>query len=79
MTDKITKYRVGQLERKVAGMQREIDVLHALRENDNKKRDREIRDLKINDAVNRGLPKKEAAKIYNLSAGRISQITSRSA
>jgi hypothetical protein len=79
MSDSTTNYRVGQLERKVAGMQREIEVLHALRETDNKKRDREIRDLKINDAVNRGLPKKAAAKIYNLSAGRISQITSRTA
>jgi DNA-directed RNA polymerase specialized sigma subunit len=79
MSEKLTNYRVRELERKVAGLQNQVDILHALRDTDNKKRDRQIRDLEINAAVNRGLPKKEVAKIFKLSPGRVSQLTSRSA
>lgn len=77
MTDPIVDYRVQELERKVSGLQKQVEVLHGLRDADNKKRDRQIRDLEINAAVNRGLPKKEVAKIYNLSPGRITQLTRR--
>ncbi|MGX5725062.1 hypothetical protein ACWKWZ_08435 [Metapseudomonas otitidis] len=79
MSDEVTKHKLRELERKVAGLQNQVQILHSLRESDNKKRDREIRDLEINAAVSRGLPKKEVAKIFKLSPGRISQLTSRSA
>lgn len=77
MTDSKSDYRVKELERKVAGLQRQVDVLHGLRNVDNKKRDREIRDLQINQAVSQGLPKKEVARIFRLSPGRITQLTRR--
>lgn len=79
MTDTITKHQVRELQRKVAGLQTQVEILHSLRETDNKQRDRQIRDLEINAAVSRGLPKKEVAKIFKLTPGRISQLTSRSA
>ncbi|GFM79366.1 hypothetical protein PSCICN_00580 [Pseudomonas cichorii] len=79
MSDNVTKHRVRELERKVAGLQTQVEILHSLRDTDNKKHDRQIRDLEINAAVSRGLAKKEVAKIFKLSPGRISQLTSRSA
>ncbi|AOE85844.1 hypothetical protein [Pseudomonas sp. TCU-HL1] len=77
MTDLKNEYRIKELERKVSGLQIQVEVLHALHDADTRKRDRQIRDLKINAAVNRGIPRKEVARIYKLSPGRISQLTSR--
>jgi len=77
MTDPVTEHRLKELERKVSGLQNQVDILHALHDADTKKRDRQIRDLQINAAVDRGVPKKEVARIYKLSPGRITQLTSK--
>lgn len=68
-------YRIQQLERKVKGMQRQIGVVNARLDVTTKKQERSIRDLEIKIAVQQGIPQRQVAKIYELSPGRVSQIT----
>ncbi len=72
-----TNYRVNQLERKVAGLQRQVGVLHARYEATATKHDKRIRDVEIKTAVVQGVPQKRVAEIYDLTPGRISQIVKR--
>jgi len=68
------EHRIKQLERKVNGMQRQIELGKAQHEQVTKSHDRKIRDLEIRSAVQRGLPQRKVAEIYELSTGRVSQI-----
>lgn len=67
-------YRISELERKVKGLQQQVGVLHAVHDAEKKRVDRELRDLRIKTAVQRGAPQKEVAKIFEISAARVSQI-----
>ncbi|HGU0869282.1 TPA: sigma factor-like helix-turn-helix DNA-binding protein, partial [Escherichia coli] len=67
-------YRIEELERKVAGLQRQMSIQRAIQNKDRSEIQRRLRDLEIKAAVERGLPQKEVAKIYDLSAARVSQI-----
>ena len=68
------EYRIEELERKVAGLQRQMSIQRAIQNKDRSDTQRRLRDLEIKAAVERGLPQKEVAKIYDLSAARVSQI-----
>lgn len=68
------EYRIRQLERQVKGMQRTMGVLNARVEVNNNRTERRLRDLEIKDAVQKGVPQRQVAKIFDLSAGRVSQI-----
>lgn len=70
----MTDYRLRQLERKMKGMQRQINLLNANQERAEAETDRRLRDLDIKAAVLKGLPQKKVAEIYDLSAARVSQI-----
>lgn len=70
-------YRIKELERKVAGMQRQIGVVNARVDVTTKKQDQRIRDLEIKAAVQQGVPQNKVAKIYELSPGRVNQIVKR--
>ncbi|WP_324062523.1 hypothetical protein [Aeromonas caviae] len=70
----MTDYRLRQLERKMKGMQRQINLLNANQERTEAETDRRLRDLEIKAAVLKGLPQKTVAQIYDLSAARVSQI-----
>jgi hypothetical protein len=70
-------YRVKQLERKVQGLQRNLGVLNARFEVTTNKQEQRIRDLEIKAAVQNGVPQKKVAQIFELSAGRVSQIIKR--
>lgn len=72
--DDAQTYRIAELERKVVGLQRQVGVIHACADASNRKTERRLRDLEIRTAVQRGAPQKELGQLYNLSAGRISQI-----
>lgn len=68
-------YRINELERKVAGMQRQIGIVTARNDVTTKKHERSIRDLEIKTAVLQGVPQNKVAKIYTLTPGRVSQIS----
>lgn len=68
-----TSYRLDSLERKVKGMQQQINVLNARAETTEKRQEIITRNLKIK-ADARIVPQKKLAEIYKLSPGRISQI-----
>lgn len=72
-----TNYRVNELERKVAGLQRQVNVLHARLDTKSNTHDKQIRDLEIKVAVQKGVPQKRIAEIYDLSPGRVCQIVKR--
>lgn len=65
-----TEYRIKQLERKVRGMQVQIE------KNDSRsnKHEKAIRNLEIKNAVQSGVTQKKVAEIYDLSAARVNQI-----
>lgn len=67
-------YRIAQLERKVKGLQQQIGVINAVSNARYKDTEKRLRNLEIKAAVIKGASQKEVAKIYNLSAGRVSQI-----
>lgn len=67
-------HKIKELERKVAGMQRQIGVVNARIDVTTNKHERRIRDLEIKTAVQQGVPQKKVAQIYELSAGRVNQI-----
>lgn len=64
------EHRIKELERKVRGMQVQIEKGASI----NKRHEKEIRDLEIKNAVNSGVPQRRVAEIYELSAARVSQI-----
>ena len=72
-------YRIKELERKVAGLQRQFGVLNAKHEATTDKHGRRIRDLEIKTAVKDGVPQKRVAEIYDLSAARVNQIVRKTA
>lgn len=68
-------HRMQELERKVSGMQRQINVLSAQQDAYQKKNDMSVRDLEIVTAVlKKNLTQRQVAEIYQLSPGRINQI-----
>lgn len=71
------EHRIKELERKVKGMQRQIELGKAQHEQVTKSHDRKLRDLEIRSAVQSGLPQRKVAEIYDLSTGRVSQIVRR--
>jgi predicted XRE-type DNA-binding protein len=78
MTTNSQYHRIKELERKVKGMQRQINILNAAQDSYQSKNDKRIRDLEIKNAVLRkGLSQKKIAEIYQLSPGRVSQIVKR--
>lgn len=68
------EYRIQELERQVRGLQRQVGVMNASFSVTTSKQERRIRDLEIKTAVQQGVPQKKVAEIYDLSAGRVSQI-----
>jgi len=67
------EYRITTLERKVAGLQRQLKVIHARQDATDAKTERRLRDLEIKTASYH-VPQRKLAEIYQLSEGRISQI-----
>lgn len=67
-------YRIAELERQVSGLQRQVSLQRAIQNKDRAEMGRRLRDLEIKAAVESGLPQKQVAEIYDLSAARISQI-----
>ncbi len=67
-------FRIRELERKVAGIQRQQGIQTARFEAAEKRTDMRIRDLEIKAAVQSGVSQRTVAKIYDLSAGRVNQI-----
>lgn len=67
-------YRTQQLEKKLKGVQRQVNVLNARHEAVTDKHERRIRDLEIKNAVRDGVSQRKVADIYELSPGRVSQI-----
>ncbi|ASG06501.1 MULTISPECIES: hypothetical protein [Vibrio] len=64
------EYRIKELERKVRGMQVQIERANSV----TKKHEMAIRNLEIKNAVKSGVSQKKVAKIYDLSAARVSGI-----
>jgi predicted XRE-type DNA-binding protein len=77
MTDdiKALKYRVTELERQVKGVQRQQKVADAVQRTTQAQNERRLRDLEIKAAVQRGVPQKEVAEIFEISRSRVSQIS----
>lgn len=73
-SDKELKYRVEQLERKMDGVQRQQRVADAVQRTTQAQNERRFRDLEIKAAVQRGLPQREVAEIFEISRSRVSQI-----
>jgi hypothetical protein len=71
------EFQVKELQRQVKGMQRQIGVVNARQEVTAKQHERRIRDLEIKTAVTSGVPQKKVAEIFEMSAGRVSQIMKR--
>lgn len=65
-----TDHKINQLERKVRGMQVQIEKLSS----QSSKNSRAIRDLEIKNAVLGGVPQRKVAEIFELSASRVNQI-----
>jgi uncharacterized coiled-coil protein SlyX len=76
MSEDASEYRIRELERKVAGLQRQVGVINARADATDKKTDRRLRDLEIKSAAQH-VPQKRLAEIYDLTPGRISQIVRR--
>ena len=72
--DDAASYRIRELERKMQGMQRRVEVINAKYEAVTTKHERRIRDLEIKSAVQSGLSQRKVAEIYELSPGRVNQI-----
>jgi len=70
----LQNYRIKELERKVLGMQRQINIVHAISDVREKRTNSRIRNLEIKTAIQQGVPQNVIANIYELSPGRISQI-----
>jgi len=70
-------YRIRALERKVAGLQRQVGVIHARADASDNRIERRLRDLEIKTASAQGVPQRKLAEIYELTPGRISQIVRR--
>lgn len=70
------EYRIRELERKVAGLQRQVGVINARADATDKKTERRFRDLEIKAAAQH-ITQREIAKIYDLTPGRVSQIVRR--
>lgn len=70
-------YKTRELERKVAGMQRQLNIMNARQERQQATNERRLRDLEIRDAVRSGVPQKKTAEIFEISAARVSQIMKR--
>ncbi|RBM33411.1 hypothetical protein [Vibrio tarriae] len=64
------EYRIKELERKVRGMQVQIEKANSV----TKKHEMAIRNLEIKNAVKSGVSQKKVANIYNLSAARVCSI-----
>jgi DNA-binding NarL/FixJ family response regulator len=80
------KYRIAELERKVAGMQdviSELKTTTALTKADlsdyKKANNMKVRDLEIRDAVARGVSRSSIAREMKLTEARISQIVNKKA
>lgn len=80
------KYRIAELERKVAGMQdviSELKTTTALTKADlgdyKKANNMKVRDLEIRDAVARGVSRSSVAREMKLTEARISQIVNKKA
>lgn len=74
-----TEYRIKELERQVAGLQRQQRVTTARMDANQARTDRRLRDLEIRNAALKGTPQKALASIYELSAARVNQIVKRAA
>lgn len=72
-----TEYRIKELERQVAGLQRQQRVTTARMDARDQVTDRRLRDLEIRNAAMKGTPQKALAEIYDLSAARVNQIVKR--
>lgn len=72
----VTDYRIRELERKVAGLQRQVGVVTARQDATDKKTERRLRDLEIKAAAQH-VPQRKLAEIYDLTPGRINQIVKR--
>ncbi|WP_294357369.1 hypothetical protein [uncultured Sphingomonas sp.] len=70
------EYRIRELERKVAGLQRQVGVINARADTTDKRTERRLRDLEIKAAAQH-VPQRKLAEIYDLTPGRISQIVRR--
>lgn len=68
------EWRTSRNERHIAGVQRQVNTLHALLDTKTKAMERRVRDLEIVTAVARGVPQKKVAEIFDLSASRVNQI-----
>lgn len=64
------EYRIKELERKVRGMQVQIERVNSV----TKKQEMAIRNLEIKNAVKSGVSQKKVAEIYDLSAARVNRI-----
>ncbi|WP_017446859.1 hypothetical protein [Gayadomonas joobiniege] len=64
------EYRIKELERKVRGMQVQIERSNSM----TKKHEMAIRNLEIKNAVKSGVSQKKVAEIYDLSAARVNKI-----
>ncbi|MBE8232689.1 MAG: hypothetical protein HAW67_03070 [Endozoicomonadaceae bacterium] len=64
------EYRIKELERKVRGMQVQIEKTNSI----TKKHDMAIRNIEIKNAVKSGVSQKKVAIIYDLSAARVNKI-----
>lgn len=64
------EYRIKELERKVRGMQVQIEKSNST----TKKHEMAIRNLEIKNAVESGVSQKKVAEIYDLSAARVNRI-----
>lgn len=73
-SEKELKYRVQKLERQMEGVQRQQKVADAVQRKTQAQNERRFRDLEIKAAVQRGLPQREVAEIFEISRSRVSQI-----
>jgi len=73
-SEKELKYRVQKLERQMEGVQRQQKVADGVQRKTQAQNERRFRDLEIKAAVQRGLPQREVAEIFEISRSRVSQI-----
>lgn len=72
--DQELDWRTTNLERQMAGMQRQVSTLHALVAAKNKATDKRLRDLEIKVADSQGVPRKDIAKIHHISPSSVTRI-----
>jgi uncharacterized coiled-coil protein SlyX len=70
------QYRIRMLERKVAGLQKQVGTIIARADYTDQKNEMRLRNLEIKAAAQH-VPQRKLAEIYELSPGRISQIVRR--